>query len=186
MSAACRISRQHNTESGTWQSPRFINSPRRHYRPSLGFTLLELIIILLLVSILATTAASRFFRADDVSARTQRDALLQLSRQLQQRSMQDVAGLTSTCPLLLISSTHAGLVNHCDNNPQLLADPANPAQVQWGNNQLQSSQSLPLILRFDRLGRPTGVCSSGCTFTLVQAAGSYSLCIGGSGYVRTC
>ena len=151
-----------------------------------GFTLLELVIILLLVSILATTAASRFFRVDDLTARAQRDVLLQLSRQLQQRSMQDVAGLTSTCPLLLISSTHAGLVNHCGNNPQLVADPANPAQIQWGANQLQSSQGLPLALRFDRLGRPTGVCSSGCTFTVVQAAGSYSLCIGGSGYVRAC
>lgn len=155
-------------------------------RVAQGFTLLELIIILLLVSILATTAASRFFRADDLTARAQRDVLLQLSRQLQQRSMQDVAGLTTTCPLLLISSSHAGLVNHCGNTPQLVADPADPAQVQWGENQLQSSQGLPLTLRFDRLGRPTGACSSGCTFTVVQAAGSYSLCIGGSGYVRNC
>lgn len=148
--------------------------------------MLELMIVLVLVGVLASTAASRFFRSDDLTARSKSDMLLQFSRQLQLRSMQDVVGLQSRCPLLYISSTVAAMTSGCSNPALPLANPADPSQIQFQSGQLQSDLALPLLLRFDSKGRPAGSCSAGCRLTVFDNSTPYQLCIASSGFIRRC
>ena len=159
---------------------------QRQLAGAAGFTLLELVIMLVLISVLATTATSRFFSTADLNARSQRDTLLQLSRQLQLRSMQDVVGLQSRCPLLYVSASVAAITTGC-NNPAAPQPNANdPRQITPQAGQLQSDKPLPLILRFDSKGQPTGACSAGCVISLNDATTAYRLCVAASGYIRAC
>jgi len=96
-----------------------------------GFTLIELLVVILLISILAATAASRFFTTDEIQPQQQRDAVINLLRQVQMQSMQDSSGVYSRCPTLLLQSTVAGIArqNACNASASFTVDSSDLSQI---------------------------------------------------------
>lgn len=161
-----------------------MRSPR-----SVGFTLIELLVVILLISILAATAASRFFTTDEIQPQQQRDAVINLLRQVQMQSMQDSSGVYSRCPTLLLQTNVAGIArqNACSASASFTVYSSDLSQIDLTGSVVSSSAgSLPLYLRFDSWGRPRSSCSSGCTVSFAAAGVSSSLCIEASGYIGAC
>ncbi|HAT42123.1 MAG TPA: hypothetical protein DCS87_10445 [Rheinheimera sp.] len=167
-------------------------------QPAAGFTLIELVVVIMVAAVLLVSAGGRFFSASDISPYQLRDQLLGQLRQLQTRSMQDVAGLKLRCPVLVIQSNAAALAttNACTSSASFTLNGNDPSQLNFGAAQVTvSSGSLPQLFRFDSWGRPVSydaslnssfACSSGCTISISQSGVSANLCISSSGYIYAC
>lgn len=163
-----------------------------------GFTLIELVIVMVVAAVLLVSAGGRFFSAADVSVYQVRDQLIGQLRQLQTRSMQDVAGLKTRCPVLVITSTGAAQAtsNACASNASFTSTSNDASQLQWNGATVSvSTGALPQLFRFDSWGRPvlydnllnaSGLCSAGCTITVSRDGVSAALCVNSSGYISSC
>lgn len=159
-----------------------------------GFTLIELLVVILLISILAATAASRFFTTDEFQPQQQRDAVINLLRQVQMQSMQDSAvidvhGNYTRCATVLLQTNIAGIArqNACDATASFNVDSSDLSQISLSGSIISSSTgSLPLYLRFDSWGKPRSSCNSGCTISFAAAGVTSRLCIEASGYIGAC
>lgn len=74
-------------------------APGRHF--ALGFTLIELVAVILLVGIISATAASRFFGASDAALMGSRDDLVMSLRIAQQKAMD------LTAPVTLVTTSNS-------------------------------------------------------------------------------
>ena len=162
-----------------------------------GFTLIELLVVILLISILAATAASRFFSTDDIQPQQQRDALINLLRQVQMQSMQDRSALDSNgdyirCATVLLQPNVAGIArqNACNASASFTVDSSDLSQISLSGSVVSisssSADSLPLYLRFDSWGKPRSSCNNGCRISFSAAGATATLCIEASGYIGSC
>ncbi|MDZ7868031.1 MAG: type II secretion system protein [Rheinheimera sp.] len=161
---------------------------------SVGFTLIELLVVIVLISILAATAASRFFSTDEIQPQQQRDALINLLRQVQMQSMQDGAAINADgdyirCATVLLQISAAGIArqNACNASASFTVDSSDLSQISLSGSIVNSTDgSLPLFLRFDSWGKPRSSCSSGCSISFSAAGATATLCIEASGYIGSC
>lgn len=156
-----------------------------------GFTLVELVLVLLVASIVAITAGSRFFASDDAKLISASEQTLALLRQVQLTSMQDTANLTTRCPTLVLSAVVIGVATTAPCTSSAALDVADPQQILLNDLQLQVRQAattlnLPVLLRFDSWGRPQGACANGCTVILQAADEQRQICISNQGYAAIC
>lgn len=154
-----------------------------------GFTLVELVVVILIGGILAVTVLPKFFSVDGENLQGQRDQLLALTHQLQLQSMQDTASLSTICPTLVITNTAAGFAtsNACNATASFNPDASNPQHIFWqAGATVTSTAGLPLLLRFDSWGRPQGDCNSGCNINLKLNGVDQRICVERSGYIRLC
>ncbi len=162
---------------------------KRRSALSAGFTLIELLVVILLIGILAATAASRIFSADDLAPQQQRDAVINLLRQLQMQSMQDSSGVLTRCPTLVLQANAAGIArqNACTATASFTVDSSDLSQISLSGSTVSSSAgNLPLYLRFDSWGKPRSSCNSGCSISFSAAGATATLCIEASGYIGSC
>ncbi|KDM92798.1 prepilin-type N-terminal cleavage/methylation domain-containing protein [Photobacterium galatheae] len=164
-----------------------------HYRAGRqrGFTLIELILVIILLGVLSMTAASRLIGRSSFDAYLARDQAVSLARQIQLRAMsnQTPQGTLDPCLSLRVQSNHFG--------------PATCAATTYSGRALITSADGVTIggtiqgdIQFDLLGRPyqldshgskTLLCVTGCQITFISRnTQSASLCINREGYIHAC
>jgi MSHA pilin protein MshC len=161
-------------------------------RRKLGFTLIELVLVILVISVLAVSVVPKLFTASDVEYVTHRDQTIAILRTVQQRAMQDTQSATS-CYQVLFNSTQIGIPSQnadgsCASSisaasgidDYLVIDDVTTYSVQ------NASGTTITAINFDRYGRPTpsaGSCATaGCQITF----SSTGVCIESEGYIHVC
>ncbi|RRJ21372.1 type II secretion system protein [Rheinheimera mesophila] len=150
-----------------------------------GFTLIELIIVVLLIGILTVTLLPRFVGKDGVSEFVARDQIVSLLQTVQIRAMQQTSG---GCHNLELSSSVIALqaINGCVASPDsaFYFQSSSDSNVTLslvsydGNSVLPSS-----ILSFDANGRPVLPTSSGYRVR-ISADSILDICVESQGYIH--
>lgn len=157
-------------------------SPRR----TLGFTLVELIVVILLLGILSAYAASRYSGSSSVAALTTQQEILASLRLTQNRAMQR----TGYCNRWLVTANQVGQIS-----PQAVAGNCGTAFAAVDNDvswvEAPSGVLLSLsppngYLDFDSLGRAAQCSASPCTVTISSASDQRQVCINTEGYIYAC
>ena len=125
-----------------------------------GFTLIELVLVIVLIGVLAETAAPRFFTASGYDQIAARDELIQLLRQAQLQSMNNSA----ECQIV-----------HFKENQSRIPSSITECAVAVNGEQL---------LSFDSWGRPNN--ASGVITIPLSGESSVQVCIETEGYIHAC
>lgn len=131
----------------------------------LGFTLIELIVVIIILGILSVTVAPKFFTSNGFEQYTYRNEVVTTLRALQLRAMQQTTG--NYCHLITVNSTQVGLrkfddtqVNNCHlsdfadkNKPDFDKDTS--VTIEAKHAVTFSVNGLTNTFAFDQLGRVT-------------------------------
>jgi len=153
-----------------------------------GFTLIELIVVIILIAIMAATVVPKILTSSDFEEYTYRDELITKLRSIQLRSMQQTNN--SACQLIQVETSIIGLRATTEN-----ATTCEPASTYAGetttvkindshNVSFSISENLPSF-SFSDLGKPQG-CSaiSPCEITItVTGNNALNVRINSQGYV---
>ncbi|MFP7410719.1 prepilin-type N-terminal cleavage/methylation domain-containing protein [Aeromonas veronii] len=154
-----------------------------------GFTLIELVLVILLLGILAAFAVPKWLGKGGFETQTVRDELLTRLRLVQTVNMYEPA---NRCTSLLVES---GQFGHSTLSP--CGDPA--AISSWNANQLTRGRPVtlsdgltlssnkgtpPYVIRFDLMGRPLGSCATGCTLLVSDGRETSRIKIESEGFIH--
>ena len=128
-------------------------------RPSGGFTLVELVLVIVLIGVLSVTVAPRFFSSSGYDQVAVRDQLIQLLRQAQLQTMN--------------SSAQCQIVHFANNQAWIPSTTAACSAVAAGEQ----------LAIFDNWGRPAA--SSATSFT-ISGETAMKVCIEKEGYIHAC
>lgn len=173
-----------------------------------GFSLVELIITLVVISILAVTALPRFVGKDGTEEIATQDQIISVLRRMQTQAMQQT-NTAAFCHQLIMTQTQLGFPNILPCNPTesntQLTPAANPNSglqfMRPSNSSLGlslfntaaatggSNQTLPFLFRFNSLGQPVtnagAVLSTGLRIEMTDVV-TYRICIESEGYIHPC
>ncbi|MDX1303796.1 prepilin-type N-terminal cleavage/methylation domain-containing protein [Photobacterium sp.] len=156
-----------------------------------GFTLVELIVVIILLGILGVTATSRLMGKSSFTAHIARDQAISIARQIQIIAMQ-TDGTLNACQRLVVTNvsdeenSRFGRPAACSSNDDLFSDVLRGKQA-------EVTFATPVIdIYFNLLGRPVDadgkrICttSSGCKVTVRSRNGeTASLCINSEGFIH--
>ena len=149
-----------------------------------GFTLVELIITILVIGVLAVTAAPRFLGSDTEEAIALRDRTLQLVRNMQLRAMQNVQ---DTSCVKITNTVIAPPAGHNCANPLSTAFDAdqvvNASNTDFPFQTADENGDSFSQIRFDGFGRPTNiVCSTNCKIQI----STFAMCLQSEGAIYAC
>ena len=168
--------------------------------PMKGFTLVELIIVLVVVGILAVGASPLFIGSAGTESLVLRERTLSILRNSQLKAMQNTS-LVCTAVVLQPNSLGQATSTNCGVATSTFSlDPDDARQIAdfqgktfTVTNSTNTNVALPTEIEFDSLGRPrdeSGLVCSGaqpCRFTFTETSGaSQSVCINREGYIYGC
>ncbi|WP_070963191.1 type II secretion system protein [Vibrio sonorensis] len=163
-----------------------------------GFTLVELIVVILLLAIVSLYAASRYTGKGSVSAFALQDQMISVIRQVQVSRMQsNVTNLYNYCSITPSNDKQRELKALCLKSRLNLSSDCVGSSEACGLANVDGISSgvrgddvsfsfLPNGLtqvEFDLLGNPLNAASSGVTVNISGTQSSSSLCINSQGYV---
>ena len=140
----------------------------------LGYTLIELIVVVVVLTILSVTIAPRFFTTSGTSEYLYQDQLLNLLRRVQMQAMQCTDCVIPTVDITSSSVLVTG--TSCSDDSSMALCPSERDAISF------SANTTPI--GFDSLGRPQG-CIGVCQLT-VQGASALRVCIETEGYIHPC
>lgn len=131
---------------------------------SLGFTVIELVVSIIIIGILAATVLPRWFSSSGFEEASYRDEMLATLRTLQLRTMQRFQD--GVCHKINVGATHLALYQTLSSN----ADNCHVSNLNFkgANVQIDPSHHVafsPLTFSFNQLGQPVG-CGGDCTITI--------------------
>lgn len=150
-----------------------------------GFTLIELIIVIILISIMAVTVVPKFLSSKGFEEYTYRDELIIKLRAIQLRTMQQTNN--STCQKIEVTSSVVRLLattlnaNTCETSD---AGESTTVSVKGNHNvSFTISESLSNF-SFSSIGKPIGCVATPCEITLtVTGESSLAIKINIEGYI---
>ncbi|TYK67149.1 prepilin-type N-terminal cleavage/methylation domain-containing protein [Colwellia echini] len=163
-----------------------------------GFTLIELIVVIILISILAVSIAPKFDSSDSYEAHSHRAQLIAALRLTQQRAMQQTDSTDGYCHQIVFDRDYPryGIPDrtNCDNT----AFPAPDSEGKWStdatghlvDDSYQISFNIdgepnPQRVAFDWMGRPTADCEGGCIINITHpTASALQIIIEEEGYIH--
>jgi MSHA pilin protein MshC len=127
-----------------------------------GFTLIELVIVIVILGILSATVAPKFFSSNGFSEYAYRTDIIAKLRLIQTRAMQQA---NDKCHQVLITSTKLGKVT-CDSPAEFVDQTEQRATlVEIDNNDNVTFSPSSTVFRFDFMGRPQN-CSNPCEIVI--------------------
>ncbi|WP_456296613.1 prepilin-type N-terminal cleavage/methylation domain-containing protein [Vibrio sp. AK197] len=160
-----------------------------------GFTLVELIVVIILIGIVSVYAASRFFGVDSVSAPVAKEQIISVIRQVQLTRMQNnINELSSYCRDSAPASSaqrqqclRSRLViqPHCIGSAQAcsLTDLSQRSDAVALSNLNFSTTPVLTEVDFDLFGNPQGSAGNGFTISIQGLDSRASVCVNPQGYV---
>ena len=151
-----------------------------------GFTLIELIVVIILLSIVAATVVPKLLSSKGFEEYSYRDELIIKLRAIQLRTMQQIN--SSTCQSIRVSSTEIGLLKTADNATTCTTDFAGESTTVVINHPdvaLSISEGLSSF-SFSQLGKPLGcIIEDPCLITLtLSGESSLEIEINSEGYIH--
>lgn len=147
-----------------------------------GFTLIELVITLLLISVLAVTVAPKFIGKSDISPYAIRDQLISQLRLVQLQALNQ----TGVCHNLIINSHQFGIVKNLTDTCGATPDPSNA--IEFDDVTINVAGNSNLDFRFDSSGRVSNVASSvdcnGCVTINIVGSETVQIIIESEGYIH--
>ncbi|EPX9365577.1 prepilin-type N-terminal cleavage/methylation domain-containing protein [Aeromonas veronii] len=154
-----------------------------------GFTLIELVLVILLLGILAAFAVPKWLGKGGFETQTVRDELLTRLRLVQTVNMHEPA---NRCTSLLVESGQFGhsTESPCDNPAAISSWNANqltrgrPVTLSDGLTLSSNKGTPPYVIRFDLMGRPLGSCATGCTLLVSDGRETSRIQIESEGFIH--
>nr|WP_165312801.1 type II secretion system protein [Vibrio ziniensis]QIH43263.1 type II secretion system protein [Vibrio ziniensis] len=149
-----------------------------------GFTLVELIVVILLVSILSIYAASRFSGTSSISAYTAREQIISIIRQIQIDRMQSNASESKN--ILAITSSCLGSESACTeltscSNEECRENVVSKRSDIFYNADVNFTASFASPITFDLRGNPSG----DGVISITSSGSETEVCINAQGYIAS-
>ncbi|WP_117236128.1 type II secretion system protein [Vibrio maerlii] len=148
---------------------------------SKGFTMIELIVVIILLGIVAAVATSRYIGRDSFSAIATQDQVISVIRQVQLNRMQSNVDLGATTGntnfTLLVQSDCVGSQSSCINRDEGRSDWVSVDNVTFSISPNNST------VNFDLLGNPIDGAINGVTITIRSSASTCLVEVNEQGYV---
>ncbi|MFT5635938.1 MAG: MSHA pilin protein MshC [Cognaticolwellia sp.] len=147
-----------------------------------GFTLIELIVVIIIIGIISVTVAPKFFSSQGFSEYAYRSDVIAKLRLIQTKAMQQTN--SSFCHTVLVTATKLGEPDNCTITPSFSPtwqDSATKLQVDSNDNITLSTNFTDNSFSFDSMGRPS--CTAPCIIT-ISGEQSISVQIEAEGYIH--
>ncbi|MCJ8319938.1 MAG: type II secretion system GspH family protein [Colwellia sp.] len=153
-----------------------------------GFTLIEVIVVMILIGTLAVAAISKFSGSDSFEAYTYRTSLISALRLTQQRAMQQTD--EDHCHQIIFETKRYGIPDRTDCTEVDLPDPPDEfLPDKTGLDFSDTSVTVNIkdggnIVSFDSMGRPGNDCGGGCIINVGSAVETVQIEIESEGYIH--